>query len=319
MTNQKTIRLLVVEDSPTDQFLIRSALERCDDMDFEVEVLPSTNGLQRLLDKVEIDLLLLDYNLPGQSGLEFLQSLPDGYNLPPVIMLTGFGDELVAKDAIRAGAYDYFPKASIAPKVLGVAIRECLAKAGRENEATRQKRENERFAVIDPLTDLYNRRYLADALRRESNRVSRYGGTLSCLMIDLDRFKQYNDVYGHLHGDAILRQVAALISSSIRDCDIAARYGGDEFFILLTETDDEGAQQLAERLRASIAEQCLVVGGRAVPITVSIGVFTANGRPAPNPETLIGGADTALRQAKAAGKNRIHVVYRDSARAQEIA
>ncbi len=319
MTNQKTIRVLVVEDSPTDQFLIRSSLERCNDMDFEVEVLPSTKGLRRLLDKVDIDLVFLDYNLPGQSGLEFLRSLPDGYNLPPVIMLTGFGDELVAKEAIRAGAYDYFPKASIAPKALGVAIRDCLAKATRENEARRQKSENERFAVIDPLSELYNRRYLADALRRESNRVSRYGGILSCLMIDLDGFKQYNDVYGHLHGDAILRQVAALISGSVRDCDIAARYGGDEFCILLTETDGEGAEQLAERLRASIAEQCLVVGGRAVPVTVSIGVFTANGRPAPNPETLIGGADTALRQAKAAGKNRIHVVYRDSARAQEIA
>jgi len=306
MNANKTVRVLVVEDSPSDQLLIRSALERYGDADFDVEVLSSTKGLRKLIEKIDVDIVLLDHNLPGQTGLEFLRSLPDGEELPPVIMLTGSGDELVAKEAILAGAYDYFLKSSIEPNALGVAIRKALGKATRENEARRQKRENERLAVIDALTNLYNRRYLADALRRECTRTKRYGTALSCLMIDLDGFKQYNDLYGHLQGDAILRQVASLISASIRDCDIAARYGGDEFCVLLTETDQEGALHLAERLRVGLAEQCLAVGGRAVAVTASIGVFTSTDRPVPFPDSVIEHADAALRRAKAAGRNRIH-------------
>ncbi|TMG01907.1 MAG: diguanylate cyclase [Chloroflexi bacterium] len=306
MTIRRTVRVLVVEDSPTDQYLIRRALERCQEIDFDIEVLTSTKGLSRLLDTIEVDLMLLDYDLPGQSGLEFLRGLPVGQELPPIIMLTGSGDELVAKEAILAGAYDYFLKARIEPEALGTAISECLKKATREKAARRQKLETERLAVIDALTDLYNRRYLADAVRRECGRVGRYGGTLSCLMIDIDGFKQYNDLYGHLQGDAILRQVASLISGSIRDCDIAARFGGDEFCVVLTETNHEGALHLAERLRTSIAEQCLVAGGRALPVTASIGVLTTAGQPIPYPESIIEGADTALRRAKTAGKNQVH-------------
>ena len=111
MTIRRTVRVLVVEDSPTDQYLIRRALERCQEIDFDIEVLTSTKGLSRLLDTIEVDLMLLDYDLPGQSGLEFLRGLPVGQELPPIIMLTGSGDELVAKEAILAGAYDYFLKA----------------------------------------------------------------------------------------------------------------------------------------------------------------------------------------------------------------
>jgi diguanylate cyclase (GGDEF)-like protein len=305
MTIRRTVRMLVVDDSPTDRLLIRRALERCEEIDFDIEVLSSTKGLRTLLEKIEVDLLLLDYSLPGQSGLEFLRGLPLGQELPPIMMLTGSGDELVAKEAILAGAADYFLKSRIEPEALGTAIIECLEKAALEKQARRQKLENERLAVIDALTDLYNRRYLADAVRREWGRIGRYGGTLSCLMIDIDGFKQYNDLYGHLQGDTILRQVASLIAASIRDCDIAARFGGDEFCIVLTETNHEGALHLAERLRTSIAEQCLVAGGE-VPVTASIGVLTTAGGPFPYPEIIIEGADTALRRAKMAGKNQVH-------------
>jgi len=308
MTTRRTVRVLVVEDSPTDQLLIRHALERYEEIDFDIAVLPSTKGLSNLLEKIEVDVLLLDYSMPGQSGLEFLRGIPVGREMPPVIMLTGSGDELVAKEAILAGAYDYFLKSRIEPNALGTAISECLEKASRENAARRQKLETERLAVVDALTDLYNRRYLADALRRECGRVGRYGGELSCLMIDIDGFKHYNDLHGHPHGDAILRRVASLISASIRDCDIAARYGGDEFCIVLTQTDHEGALNLAGRLRTSIVQNCLMAGAGTDPVTASIGVFTAAGHPPPDPESLIEGADTALRQAKAAGKNQVHAI-----------
>jgi two-component system cell cycle response regulator len=310
MTTKRVVRVLIVEDSPTDEFITRRALEGYKDIDFEIEVLPSTKGLSALLERIDIDLLIIDYSLPGQSGLEFLRELPPGRERPPIIMLTGSGDEIVAKEAILAGAYDYFLKSRIEPEALGEAISDCLEAAAREKAARRQKLETERLAVIDALTDLYNRRYLADALRRECGRAGRYGHTLSCLMIDIDGFKECNDVYGHLHGDAILRQVGSLIAASVRDCDIAARYGGDEFCVVLTETDHEGAVRLAERLLGSIAEQCLRASGSAV--TASIGVFTTNNRPALHPEKLIASADAALRQAKAAGKNQVHTTLNAS-------
>jgi len=308
MIIKRTVRVIVVEDSPTDQFLIRRALEKYEEIDFDIALLPSTKGLIRLLEKTAVDLLLLDYSLPGRSGLEFLRELAVGQEYPPIIMLTGSGDELVAKEAIRAGASDYFLKSQIEARALGTIISECLVRAAREKDARRQKLEAERLAVIDPLTDLYNRRYLADVLRRECGRVGRYGGTLSCLMIDIDGFKQYNDIHGHLRGDAILRQVATLIGRSVRDCDIAARYGGDEFCVVLTETDHQGASNLAKRLRLSIVENCLMAGGNAPAVTASIGVFTTTGQPSPYPESLIDGADRALRRAKGAGKNRVHTI-----------
>lgn len=313
----RTVRVLLIEDNPADQILIRRALKQYEDFDFDIEALSSTKGLRDLLRKIELDIILIDYSMPGESGLDFLRSVADDKRVPPIIMLTGSGDELIAKEAILAGAYDYFLKSRIEANALGTAIRECLDKAANDRTARRQKLETERLAVIDGLTDLYNRRYLADALQRECARVNRYSGQLSCLMIDVDGFKQYNDLYGHLHGDAILRQVANLVSGSIRECDIAARYGGDEFCILLTETDHEGSSQMAERLRSRIAEVCLPMAESAIPITVSIGVFTIEGQPALDPEALIDGADMALRQAKGAGKNQVFSSFRPTLQATQ--
>jgi diguanylate cyclase (GGDEF)-like protein len=141
------------------------------------------------------------------------------------------------------------------------------------SEEKRLRDELERLATTDPLTDLYNRRYLAESLEKECRRASRYGRPLSCLMIDIDEFKLCNDLYGHLTGDEVLRQVAALIRGSVRDTDVATRYGGEEFCILLPETPYEDATRLAERLRSTIAAQPLPVGEQPVPITVSIGVW----------------------------------------------
>jgi len=124
-------------------------------------------------------------------------------------------------------------------------------------------------------------------------------------MIDIDGFKACNDRYGHLTGDEVLRQVAALIRDSVRDTDIVARYGGEEFCVLLPETPCEGAMQLAERIRAAFAAQSLSVGEQLVSITVSIGVWGSSDSEDLEPDTVLGYADAALLEAKAAGKNRV--------------
>jgi diguanylate cyclase (GGDEF)-like protein/PAS domain S-box-containing protein len=173
------------------------------------------------------------------------------------------------------------------------------------SEEKRLRDELQMLATTDPLTELYNRRYLAESLEKECRRVTRYGRPLSCLMIDIDGLKLCNDRYGHLTGDDVLRQVAALIKGSVRDTDVVARYGGEEFCVLLPETPYEAAMQMAERIRAGVAAQPLSVGEQPVSITVSIGVWGSSDSEELEPDTVLGYADAGLMEAKAAGKNRV--------------
>jgi diguanylate cyclase (GGDEF)-like protein len=124
-------------------------------------------------------------------------------------------------------------------------------------------------------------------------------------MIDIDGFKLYNDLHGHLTGDEVLRQVAALIRGSVRDTDVATRYGGEEFCILLPETPYEAAMQLAERIRSAIGDEPLSVEKQPMAIKVSIGVWGSSDSEELEPDTVLGYADAALMEAKAAGKNRV--------------
>jgi diguanylate cyclase (GGDEF)-like protein len=160
-------------------------------------------------------------------------------------------------------------------------------------------------SYLDSLTGLYTKRYVDEVLDRECQRARRYGNHLSCLMIDLDDFQAFRDKWGATAADGVLRQVAALLSASLRDSDIAARYGNNRFCLLLPETPDQGADRLAERLRRGVATQPLMVGGRSVAVTASIGIFAPE-RPAEiRSETFLDHAVEALETAKSAGKNAV--------------
>jgi diguanylate cyclase (GGDEF)-like protein len=299
-----TVRVLVVEDNPGDVGLVRAALEESA-MSFEVQNVTSPKSCRRALETEHYEIILLDYSLPGENGLDFLRSISGKKNVPPIIMLTGQGDELIAKEAIRAGASDYCAKGRINSATLTRAILEALERARLEAEEERQREEADRRAVTDPLTGLYNRNYLADALERECRRAKRYGSPLSCLLLDLDDFQDLNDKHGHLEGDSILRQVAMAIGNSVREIDIAARSGGDEFCILAPETGLDGAIQLAERLRFAVAAMEVRAAGRSTRITVSIGVFSPATMNQLRPTTLLDRAEAALRKAKLTGKNQV--------------
>ncbi len=279
-----TLRVLVVEDNPGDVGLVRAALEESTVI-FEVDNVTSARSCRRALETERYDIILLDYSLPGENGLDFLRSISGKKNVPPVIMLTGQGDELIAKDAIRGGARDYCAKGRINSTTLTRAILEALEVARLEAEEERQREETDKRAVTDPLTGLYNRNYLGDALEKECRRAKRYGSPLSCLMLDLDNFKEVNDRHGHLEGDSVLRQV--------------------EFCILAPETGLEGAMQLAERLRFAIAAMELHAGRHRIAITASIGVFSPATMNQLRPTTLLDRADAALRKAKLTGKNQV--------------
>jgi len=158
----------------------------------------------------------------------------------------------------------------------------------------------------DPLTGLYNRRYLDDSLQRELDRCAREGSALSLLLIDLDHFKRINDRHGHTTGDEVLRRISALLRQNRRSSDICCRYGGEEFLLVLPQLNLETAIELAERCRCLVAEQRWLADGQPFDVTLSIGVAcSTDARTAP--ATLIDLADRALYRAKAEGRNRVSV------------
>ena len=163
------------------------------------------------------------------------------------------------------------------------------------------------MSVTDGLTGLTNHREFYAALRRELERARRYSHAVSLLMIDVDDFKRYNDVHGHMAGDRALKTIAGLLMQCVRATDIVARYGGEEFGIILPESSPVGAQMLAERIKTEVASHVFLQNGReAVHLTVSIGIYTSDAGAA-SEDLMVGYADEAAFLAKHSGKNRVVV------------
>ncbi len=163
-----------------------------------------------------------------------------------------------------------------------------------------------RVAVTDGLTQIANKRALDEFLDKEMSRARRYGRNLSVLMMDLDHFKNVNDTFGHLTGDLVLREMAAVVRPRVRREEMFARYGGEEFVIALPETDAKGARELAETLRRMIADHPILFEGRSIRVTVSIGVAEFNREGHRTPAELLDAADRNLYAAKNGGRNCVH-------------
>ena len=194
-------------------------------------------------------------------------------------------------------------QAILSRRAFAVAERVSLALA---NLRLREMLRNQ--SIRDPLTGLYNRRYLEESLNREIQRASRAGRNVSLVMLDLDHFKHFNDTFGHQAGDALLKEVGSSIKARVRAGDLACRYGGEEFSIIIAEVDVDGAYKCVESIRDVIKHLSLHYRGQTLgAITVSAGIasFPAHGN---NPDDLIHAADKALYKAKKEGRDRI-VVY----------
>lgn len=163
-----------------------------------------------------------------------------------------------------------------------------------------QNAELEQISMTDALTSLFNRRYVMGEFDKEINRAKRHGRKLAVLMMDVDRFKQYNDSYGHQAGDEVLRGMGTVIRDATREPDIPARYGGEEFIVLLPDCDIRGAVDAAERVRARLARE--VFEGRTVTASIGAAEFPTHGE---TPKELIAAADAALYEAKAEGRDRV--------------
>ncbi len=223
----------------------------------------------------------------------------------------GIADELVAgalADGTTLAATLDIPASCLEPEEVLARANEALLRltieSERENAALQAEREQLiQQASTDVLTGVANRRHFHEFLEEHFRLAARYGTPLSLFLVDLDHFKQLNDTYGHLVGDEVLRAVAARMRSVLRDADLLARFGGEEFVVVLPSTPLDGAVQSAERVREALASRPVEAAGQAIPVTASFGVSAYRADALMTPEWLIKEADLALYEAKRAGRN----------------
>jgi two-component system cell cycle response regulator len=163
------------------------------------------------------------------------------------------------------------------------------------------------LATIDRMTRLYSHHFLEKALDDEIKRAQRYKSVFSLMMLDIDHFKEFNDTYGHLQGDIIIKEIARILKNSVRNIDLSARYGGEEFAVILPEVSARGAQSVAERVRKKIESHPFPGDPDILHVTISIGVAEFSSRSVRSPSQIIAQADQALFQSKESGRNRVTV------------
>ena len=245
------------------------------------------------------DLIILDIVMPEVDGFELmsmLQALPETSGIP-VIFITAQTDEGKEERGLKMGAADYIMKPFRAAVV--------HARVDMQLTNVRQRREIERLSMTDPLTGIPNRRGFDIHLEMEWTHAIRERLPISALMLDVDRFKDYNDAYGHPQGDAILKAIANVIQTSVKRAgDIAARVGGEEFAVLLPNTELGAALTVADRIRVDVAGISMPsADGKPTSATVSIGAIAE--RPIPNSDSslFVARADGCLYVAKESGRN----------------
>jgi two-component system cell cycle response regulator len=303
------IRILYVEDSDPDYELFQAHLPFLDNI--ELARAESIAVATTILTKEKFDLIFVDYLLPGGSGLDFLLWMTKENLDTPVISVTGHGDEVVATNMIKAGAYDYLPKSGINRNVLSRCIFNALEKWKLKKEVEQANAKLVRMAACDPLTGLYNRNSMNGILDKEFSRARRYGTDLACLLMDLDYFKDVNDTYGHHFGDQVLRQFGQRLAKNLRDTDMCFRYGGEEFVALLPATGIDDARTTAEKIRRFCESGTYGDGEDAVTVTVSLGLATVLKSVPATAGDLLDFADKALYRAKAEGRNRVALYRRE--------
>lgn len=296
-----TQKILAIDDSPDIHQLLRVRLKNLD-----VQLESAMNGIEAIqkIESAQPDLILLDVCMPDVSGFDLCKSIkarPEATNIP-IIFLTGASDVKQKVMGFEVGAVDYIEK-PFEPEELTARVRAAL-RSKRYFDMLAQR------AMLDGLTGLWNRAHFDQRLMEEVAASQRYDRPLSLVMLDVDKFKSINDSYGHPFGDEVLQSVGDVLLKSARTSDSACRYGGEEFTIILRETDIEGARVFAERLREQIEVLPFKHKGQQVKVTASFGI--SGNTQCRNPcnftkAWLVDSADRALYQAKQTGRNRVVV------------
>jgi two-component system cell cycle response regulator len=296
------INILVVEETDSDFEAINNILMENENINVgRAKTIEEAFGI---IKEQQLDLLLLDYFLPDGNAFEMLERMKEERVEIPAVIITSKGNEVIASKIIQAGAYDYLPRDSLTSNSLSRTIMNTLEKAQLKTQVKAAYDRMVDMSIRDELTGLFNRRYFIDAIDTEMARSQRYKTDLVLCIFDIDHFKNVNDTYGHPAGDTVLSKIGKLLKASIRDNDIACRYGGEEFAILLPHTNIEEARIMTERFRELVGSYNFVHNEAHMNVTVSIGIAQYQSGKEKSSGMLIEQADVALYQAKEDGRNR---------------
>ena len=300
--------ILVAEDDPVSRKLLEKTLVKAG-----YKVVSVENGRKALevFKETFFPIVLTDWMMPEMDGLELCRAIREdtskGYVFIVLLTVKDSKDDIVL--GLEAGADDYLTKpfnnAELIARIkTGIRILELERALKQANE------ENRILSITDPLTEIYNRCYLNQHFSEEIKRARRYNRPLSLILCDIDHFKKVNDTYGHQIGDQVLKEFVRCIKESIRyDVDWVVRYGGEEFIVVLPETDLRGACFVAERLRNIIAGRTIEVKDKVIHITASFGVSSIDSTTPDDKifsSAIIDEADRCLYLAKQEGRNRVN-------------
>jgi len=296
MEEIKRNSVLIVDDENSNIMTLTHILSP------EYTVYAAKNGPNAIAaaEKYLPDVILLDIIMPEMDGYAVIGALKNSEKTReiPVIFITGLSDADDEEKGLALGAADYISK-PFSPAIVRLRVKNQI-------RMLNQFRTIELLSMIDQLTSIPNRRGFDSRLDMEWIRAIRENTSISILMMDVDKFKLYNDTYGHQQGDIVLQTVAQSMTLSLsRPGDFAARWGGEEFVVLLPNTDTEGAYKIAERIRENIGSEVIpLADGTDTGVTVSIGLNTQAPQRHGSKDSFVSDADKALYQAKESGRNR---------------
>lgn len=301
----KDRHILVVDDDPDSLSIIAEALRW---EGYQVQTAISGGEAIDLIQRWNPDLILLDVNMPGMNGVETLKDLRHKEHYTSVMFISGNTSTEHVVEGLDAGGDDYIPK-PFDPLELLARVRTQLRIKDLNDQLRMANERLKELVDTDDLTGLYNMRSVYQRVEAEIQRSRRFSRQACVVMMDMDYFKTVNDGHDHLFGSFVLSEVGAIVRRSIRNIDLGARYGGDEFLMVLTETNTEGAQKFCERLRQAIGNYLFKNGKDEIRLTCSVGfAITAPGDTQIDARGLVRAADHALYEAKRAGRNCVKFI-----------
>jgi diguanylate cyclase (GGDEF)-like protein len=288
------LTVAVIEDNPDHALLASEALE---ERGHRVILFATAGEALAAYRPQAWDVIALDYRLPDMDGLQALERMLAMPAAPPVVMVTASGGEKLAVAALKKGARDYVVKTGVHGPELARAAERAVAEHQMQHALALHRQEIERRASTDALTGVLNRHRLSDCLRAMAER----DGTYAVLMLDVDDFKLANDTYGHAAGDALLAALADLLQDYVREGDLLARYGGDEFVLVLPGLDRDTCQPVAARITKAL-ESLRVPSCPGFRVSVCIGAadWSAGG-----PSEALAEADRAMYRSKASSAPQV--------------
>ena len=297
----REIDILMVDDSE-DVFEIIKAVLGDQDL-INVFWAANIKDAMAMLRQRQFDMIFLDHFLNDGTSIDFFRNVENEGIDTPIIVVTGYGDEMIASQVIQLGAYEYLPKSKINPESLSRVINHTMERSRLRSDVKKAHAKMAEMSTVDELTKLHNRRYFVEALEGEFERAIRYQTEMALIMMDLDFFKKINDTYGHPAGDMVLSKIGEILKAHVRRNDLACRYGGEEFAVILPSITRDITYTVYERFRKVVSEQLFEYESKQFHVTVSIGIAFSNDAELIN--DLLAHADQALYQAKKTDRNKI--------------